>query len=192
MTNTQGQAFWPSHLPRTFRLARNTLADNLVIAAQRFGDQPGMAYFGRDFTYSEWRVLAWRFAGWLQHVAGVERGERIAVVLQNCPQWLIAYFGILRADAVVVPVSPMYGVEELHSVLADCGACVVVCAADLAETAVAAARGTAVRQIVATDYSDYLPEVVEFDLPPWITAAAPRTDGCARWQIGRASCRERV
>lgn len=173
--------YWPPHLPRTFRLARNTLADNLAIAAARYGDQAGIAWFGCEITYGEWQAVAWRFAGWLQQVAGVQAGDRVAVVMQNCPQWLMAYFGILRADAVVVPVSPMYGADELRAVLADCGACAIVCAADLAETAVAAARGTAVRQIVAAGYSDYLPPTDAFDLPHWIAGAAPRTDGCVRW-----------
>ncbi len=175
-------AYWPPYLPRTFRVAENTLFDNLAHSASRFGDRPAIAYFGQDISYRQWMDLAQRFAGWLQHRAGVCRGDRVAVYMQNCPQWLIAYAGILRADAVVVPVSPMYGVDELRTVLRDAGATVLVAARDLAEIAVSAANGTAVRSIVTTGYGDHLPEVAEFSLPSWITSVDSEVSGCTPWK----------
>ncbi|WP_413906093.1 AMP-binding protein [Candidatus Skiveiella danica] len=72
-------------------------------------------------TYQQWMDLAQRFAGWLQHKAGVGRMHRVALYMQNCPQWLIAYANASRADAVVVPVSPMYGVDPIRTVLRDAG-----------------------------------------------------------------------
>lgn len=176
-----GASYWPKHLPRTFHVAENTLASNLTIAAQRFGDRTGMAYFGRSIGYGEWESLSKRFAGWLQHSVNIQAGDRVAIFMQNCPQWLIAYFGVLLADAVVVPVSPMYRQDELNVVLVDSGAKVVVCASDLVEIAVAASSGTGVRSIVVANYSDYLPSTAEFNLPEWITNTVRAASGCICW-----------
>ena len=173
---------WPPHLPKTFRVAQDTLSDNLMHVAARLGDRTAIAYFGREIGYREWALLAQRFAAWLRRKAGIQPGDRVAVFMQNCPQWLIAYAAILRADAVVVPVSPMYGADELRTILRDSGACVVVSARDLAETAVAAAAGTSVREIVTAGYGDYLPGVPEFALPEWITRTDMALSGCTPWK----------
>ena len=175
-------SYWPPHLTRTFRVAQNTLFQNLAHSANRYGDRTAIAYFGQEITYQQWMDLAQRFAGWLQHKAGVGRGDRVALYMQNCPQWLIAYAGTLRADAVVVPVSPMYGVDELRTVLRDAGATVLVSARDLAETALAAVAETDVKAIITTAYGDYLPAVAEFDLPDWIKSPNSELTGCTAWQ----------
>ncbi|MFP3520770.1 AMP-binding protein, partial [Pseudomonas sp. SIMBA_077] len=69
-------------------------------------------------------------AGWLQG-EGVEPGDRVALYLQNCPQFIIACYAILRANAVLVPINPMHKVQELSYQLGDAQARVLICAADL-------------------------------------------------------------
>ena len=66
------------------------------------------------------REQAEAIAGWLQR-HGVEAGDRVAIFMQNCPQFPVALYGVLRANAVVVPVNPMNRAEELKHYIADPG-----------------------------------------------------------------------
>jgi acyl-CoA synthetase (AMP-forming)/AMP-acid ligase II len=60
-------------------------------------------------------------AGFLQHVCGVKRGDRVLIALQNSPQCVVAYYAVMRADAVIVPVNPMNKTEEIAYLVADSG-----------------------------------------------------------------------
>src|SRR5690554_1062675 len=105
--------YWPAHLPRSVRRPATTLSFNLDVSAARYGARTTIGYLGNDISFSTLKAQADAFAGWLQHKADVERGDRVLLVMQNCPQWIIAYYGILRADAVVVPLNPMNRESEL-------------------------------------------------------------------------------
>jgi fatty-acyl-CoA synthase len=96
-----------------------------------FPEKPAYIFFGRELTYRELHAQADAIAGWLQSV-GVGAGDRVAIYLQNCPQYVAAYYGILRANAVVVPVNPMNRAEEFKHYVTDPGTKVVICSADSA------------------------------------------------------------
>ena len=174
--------YWPPHFSRTLRRPATTLHTNLEIAAARFGSQPAIEFLGRTITYREFKEYADAFAGWLQKVAGVKRGDRVMLYLQNSPQWLFAYYGTLRADAVVVPINPMNRTEELRHYLRDSGAKVAVCAQDIAEYLIAAARGTDVTSIVSATYSDLLPNPLEYEVPEWVTEGFRPVTGTVPWR----------
>jgi fatty-acyl-CoA synthase len=166
--------YWPRLLPRHLEAPANTLSANLEISARRFGARAAIHSFGLDVSYERLLSEVEHFAGWLTHAAGVKRGDRVLLYLQNCAQWVIAYHGILRADAVVVPVNPMNRTPELAHYLADSGACVAVCAQDLLPELEPATPGTALRQIVVAAYSEYVPVNSDYPLPDWIRE--PRRD----------------
>ena len=157
-------SYWPPHLPRTLAQAAMTLPQCLERADPA---RIAISFFGRDIGYRQLQQEARAFAGWLRHRARLKRGSRVALYMQNCPQWAIAYYGVLLADAVVVPVNPMNRAAELARIVADSGAEVIVCAQELFKNT----RGL-VRETVVTSYSDYLPANPAFDLPDWITAPA--------------------
>jgi fatty-acyl-CoA synthase len=75
-------------------------------------------FFGRVLSYAEVQRQAERLAARL-HRLGVRKGDRVLLNMQNCPQWVIAHFAILRANAVVVPVNPMNRAEELKHYITD-------------------------------------------------------------------------
>ena len=77
------------------------------------------------------KAQAEALAGWLQSV-GVRKGDRVALYMQNCPQFIVAVYGILRADAVVVPVNPMNRADEFSHYITDPQSKAVICSADLA------------------------------------------------------------
>src|SRR4051794_6224808 len=93
--------FWPKRLPHQLQLPATSLWDNLDISARRYPDKIALVFFGRTLTYREVRDSALRLAARL-HALGVNKGDRVMLDMQNCPQLVIAHFAILRANAVVV------------------------------------------------------------------------------------------
>ena len=175
------EGFWPRRFRRSLSAPRTTLSTNLTLAAQRYGDMPAIHNLGRTLSWREFHAAAESFAGWL-HSVGIQQGDRVIVYMQNSAQWLIACFGIMRADAVVVPVNPMNRVEELRHYLKDSGARALVCSQDLAPVVLAAQSHTALEQVVSVTYSDLVPENSPFTLPEWIRAPMVLVPGCVTWR----------
>jgi fatty-acyl-CoA synthase len=112
-------AGWPAHLNRQLALPATHMATLLDRAAARDPEQTAILYFGRRITYRELKTEVDALAAWLQQRAGVRRGDRVLLQMQNCPQFVAAFYAILRADAVVVPANPMLLAEELRYLLDD-------------------------------------------------------------------------
>jgi len=156
-------------------LPETSLWYNLEVSTRRYPGKTALECFGHAIRYRDLHDEATAIAGWLQREAGVRRGDRVLLYMQNCPQFIAAYYAILRADAVVVPVNPMNRAEEFRHYVTDSGARVVVCAGDAFESGITAdvlADGGIERVLVAR-YSDALP-VGEFGAgckpPAWMTA----------------------
>jgi fatty-acyl-CoA synthase len=79
----------------------------------RYPDKAALVFYDNQISYSQLRKEVDALAGYLQHECGVRKGDRVLLDMQNCPQFVIGYYAILRADAVVVPVSPMNVLEHL-------------------------------------------------------------------------------
>ena len=172
---------WPRDLPRQLVVPHTTICQNLDLSAARYPDSPAVHFFGTDILYAEFRDQVRRFAGWLVRRANISPGDRVLMQLQNSPQWLIAYYGILRAGAIVVPVNPMNRASELHHYLNDSGATVAVCAQDLLTQLQEGANGTALSTIIRATYSDYLLQPHDYVLPEWVTAPRAASDACVDW-----------
>ncbi len=123
--------FWPKRLPHTITVPATSLWDNLAVNARRYPDKAAMVFFGRTVSYRELLQKAERLAACLCGL-GVQKGDRVVLSMQNCPQLVIAHFAILRANAVVVPVNPMNRIEELKHFISDPDARVAITTADLA------------------------------------------------------------
>ena len=110
-----------------------TLQDLLPAAAEKYPERTAlvlaMAAAGRLFTYPvSYRRLQRdvdRFAASLQGL-GVQPGDRVALFLPNCPQFVIAYLAAIRVGAIAVPFNPLYSAREAEYQLKDCGATVAV------------------------------------------------------------------
>ena len=151
---------WPKRLPRQLAVPATTLWFNLEVAATRFPDKAAYLFFGQRLSFGELRRQAEAIAGWLQSV-GVKAGDRVAIFMQNCPQYAAAYYGILRANAVVVPVNPMNRVEEFTHFITDPQTKVVICTADLAAIVANAnaevPEAQRLGQVLVTRYTDAMP-----------------------------------
>ena len=192
---------WPKRLPRELVVPETSLWFNLEVAATRFPRKAAYRFFGRSISFAELKAQAEAIAGWLQSV-GVKKGERVALYLQNCPQFVAAFYGIVRADAVVVPVNPMNRAEEFSHYITDPQTRVVICAADLAGFVATANHGLPeaerLAHVLVTRYADAMPETVEPDEAPaeatlaWLRADPPlpeadATTGVTRWPDARAA-----
>ena len=122
---------WPKRLPRTINAPATSLWHNLAVSALRFPDKPALVFFNSVLTYREVMQQAEHLAASLFRM-GVKQGDRVMLNMQNCPQWVIAHFAILRVNAVVVPVNPMNRAEELKHYILDPDAKVAITTADLA------------------------------------------------------------
>lgn len=110
-------------MPRSLQpLPPLRLHDLLARAASRFPDKPASIFDGTALAYREILQRSEALAGHLQRECGVRKGERVAVDLQNGHEFVIALFGVLRADAVAVLVSPANVADELRYYLGDSGA----------------------------------------------------------------------
>ena len=165
-------SFWPPGLPHDLTVPQTSLYFNLEVATARYPDRGAIIYYDSLITYTELKQQVDALAGFLQQRCDVARGDRVALYAQNSPQFVIAYYAILRADAVVVPINPMNLQLELKHIVEDSGAKVIVFDQLLAaNVAPLLAAGTLAHAITAT-YSDYL--MTATDLPVPETVSAPR------------------
>ena len=159
--------FWPARLPHAITVPATSLWHNLATSAARYPDKAGLVFFDRVLTYRELAAQVEALAGAL-HDLGVQRGDRVALDMQNTPQLVIAHFAILRANAVVVPINPMNRAEELRHCLGDSDARVAITTGDLAAEMVKASDGLPPEQrlahLVVTQFTDAF-DAVAADTP---------------------------
>ena len=161
--------FWPKRLPHALTIPEVSLWDNLETSARRYPDKAAVVFFGSVLNYRELAQKAERLAACL-HSLGVEKGDRVVLSMQNCPQLVIAHFAILRANAVVVPVNPMNRAEELKHYITDPRAKVALTTADLAAELVRASDALPdserLRHIIVTHFTDAFDAQVSGDNAP--------------------------
>ncbi len=158
-------AAWPKDLPRTLTLPATSVWYNLEVSARRYPDKPAFVCYDSALTFRRLHDEAVALAGFLQRRCGVAKGDRVVLFAQNSFQFAIAYYAVLRADAVVVPLSPMNLAAELARYLEDCGAKTAIVAQELwPQAAPLLGDGTLAHAIVAA-YSDYLTAPTELKVP---------------------------
>jgi len=164
------EPIWKKHWPpgideRSIRLPEEPLTAALARQASRVPDRTAIQFYGRAVTFAELDTAAGRFAGFL-HSRGLLPGDRVALYLENSPQFAIAYYGTLRAGGVAVCLNPMHKAVELLHELNDSGARALVTSKE-AYAAVEPIRAqTNLETVVATEYRDFLPEQPALPPPP--------------------------
>jgi long-chain acyl-CoA synthetase len=167
---------WTRHydpgVPATLNYPDATFHALLDDAAESYPDAVATIFFNKKRTYGSISDEAWRFANGLRKL-GVKKGDRVAILLPNCPQFVVSFFGALRAGATVVPCNPLYTAPELHHQLADSGATVLVSLSRLYPVAKAARAGTSVKHVIVTNIKEEMPLV----LRTLFTLAKEKKDG---------------
>ncbi|MDE2626451.1 MAG: long-chain fatty acid--CoA ligase [Burkholderiales bacterium] len=173
---------WPPALPRHLSVPETNVFHNVEVSAARFPDKPFIVFYDTPITFRAFLEEAERIAGFLQHDCGVQAGDRVLLYLQNSPQWILAFHGILRANAVVVPVNPMNRTEELRHCVRDSGATVAFVPQDLFDEVrpligTADDRGGCLRHVIVATYSDFLRRPTDLRVPNFIVERRRHIEG---------------
>lgn len=147
---------------------------NLEVSARRHPNKAGLVFYDTSISYTEVFDEAGRIAGYLEQLCAVRKGDRVLLFMQNSPQFVIAYYGILRANAVVVPLNPMYLTQEFLRCARDAGAATVIVSQELYSRIEPLIGGADLKHVIVAAYSDYLKASTDLPVPDFI--AAPRMD----------------
>lgn len=147
---------YPKEVPRQLPYEDQPLMDLLVHAAERFPNRVALEFMGKRIRYNELLAKAYRFANAIKGM-GIKPGDRVAIMLPNCPQYVIAYYGTLFACGIVVQTSPLNSEQELRHQMQDSGAVLMVCL-DLVYPKVKAVQAdTSLSHVIVTGIEDGLP-----------------------------------
>ena len=158
---------WPPGQPKTFEVPRETVYANLAASAARYPHARGNRLLRQPDLLRAAQARSRRACRLPAAPLGVARGDRVLLYAQNCPQYVIAYYAILRADAVVVPVNPMNRTEELRHYVEDSDAARRDRRPGRAARDRRRLRLTHVLPIV---YSDYLEAATDLPVPEFVRA----------------------
>jgi len=148
--------YYAEGVPRDVHVPNEPVTQLLDDAAERFPHRTALAFLGRTITYQRLLQLVERAAAGLAGF-GVRRGDRVALVLPNCPQQVIAFYGALRLGAVVVQHNPLYTAPELAYQLADSEATVAIVLDRVYPTLAEARPSTRLREVIVTSLLPWLP-----------------------------------
>ncbi|HSV44606.1 MAG TPA: AMP-binding protein, partial [Ramlibacter sp.] len=170
---TRHHAHWPTGVPHTLDVPERNIFDHLPQRAELHPERTAIDYYGRPTTYRALHDGAVALAGYLQQHLEVRRGDRVLLVMQPCPQFAMAYYAILRCDAVVVALSPMSTDAELRYYASDSGARVAIAMQDFLPRLRPLLDDGALEGVVAGAYSELSgrPEDVPFmTIPEFVLA----------------------
>jgi fatty-acyl-CoA synthase len=175
--------FWPAHAMHGMIAPATNLFYNAEVSARRFPNKPFLVFYDTAVTFAGFLDEAERIAGFLERQCGVRKGDRVLLLMQNSPQFVIGYYGILRANAVVVPLNPMNLTQEILRYTEDAAATTIIVSQEL-YSRVEPLLGTTLKSAIVAAYSDYLKEPTSLAVPDFI--AAPRMEiaaaGVSLWR----------
>ncbi len=146
---------YPDGVPATINYREGPLYSILADAAAAHPNLPAIRFYATQLNYGQLWAQAQRFAAALAEL-GVQKGDRVALMLPNCPQYVIAYYGTLRAGAVVAQINPLYTPRELEHLLRDCGAETIV-VADVLYPVVQAVKNTPLKHVLVATLKGDVP-----------------------------------
>jgi long-chain acyl-CoA synthetase len=134
--------------------AYRSVVDMLDLAIERYADKAAFRCFDQTLTYADVDRLSRAFAAYLQRKLGIERGDRIAVMMPNLPAFPLAMIGILRAGAAQVNVNPLYSPRELEYQLNDGRVETIVIFNGVSATLASVIGNTSVKHVIAVGLAD--------------------------------------
>ena len=162
--------YWPDHSRHHLDSPATNLFYNAEVSARRYPNKPCLVYYDTSIRFAELFDEAQRVAGHLEHRCNVRKGDRVALFMQNSPQFVIAYYGILRANAVVVPLNPMYLTQEFLRCARDAGATTAIVSQELYPRIEPLLASSDLKHVIVAAYSDYLKNPTDLPIPEFITA----------------------
>jgi len=151
---------WPDQWPKTLNYPEQPVFSFLDQTAARVPNRVAIIFGGMELTYSELKDLSDRFANALISM-GLQKGEKVAIHLPNCPQFAIAYYGAIKAGAVYTPLSPLLAPKEATHQLNDAGAKILI-SLDLVYPGVCSILpDTGVEKVITTSIADCYNPIIQ-------------------------------
>lgn len=153
---------WYDHyeegVPRTFSYPDDAICHLLEETARNFPDRVAIIFLGTKLTYRRLNELVQRFATAINGM-GIKKGDRVACILPNCPQFVISYYGVIKAGAIFVQMNPLNSEKEIQFQLADSGAetLIVPDVLNLPNKIKKVKAETSIKRIINTSIKEYLP-----------------------------------
>src|SRR5690625_1241608 len=147
---------YPEEIPISIDYDRVPLHSFLENAVKRFSGKKALHFMGKEVTFDELYDEACKVANYLQSL-GLKKGDRIAIMLPNCPQAVVSYYGALMAGGIVVQTNPLYTERELEYQMIDSGAKYIVCLDILVPRIMNIRNNTSIEHVIVTGIKDYLP-----------------------------------
>jgi long-chain acyl-CoA synthetase len=156
MTTKPWLAQYPPEIPHTLTYEAIPVQEYLTRAFQNYPEKVAIHFLGKDVTYRELYESSLKFANYLRTL-GIQKGDRVAIMLPNCPQNVIGYYGILYAGAIVVQTNPLYTEREIAYQMKDSGAKAILSLDILYPRITKVIKETELENIIITGIKDYLP-----------------------------------
>ncbi|MFV1859589.1 MAG: long-chain fatty acid--CoA ligase [Anaerolineales bacterium] len=156
---------WHKHydegVPSEVEVPEMRLQDFLEKSARDFPDRPCTIFKGAVITYREMNELTDRLAAGLA-ARGVNKGDRVAIFMPNSPQFVIAFYAILKAGGVAVATNPLYTHREIKHQMNDSGAKLMLVMSNFYNTVKEVQSETRLQQLIVTNIKEYLPPLLRF------------------------------
>lgn len=156
---------WPKGIPRKLEIPACSIDSILEESARKHGDCDAIIFQGRSYSYTAVWEMAESLAGFLQHDLNLSKGDRVLLYMQNSPQFIISYYGILRAGGVVIPVNPMNQKAELRYLAENTGASIMIAGLELTPNAVPLLESGDLQHVIAAAYAQMADPEFDISLP---------------------------
>jgi long-chain acyl-CoA synthetase len=146
-------------VPKDITVEEKSVVDTFNETCDKWKDKTAVVFYGRKMSYKELRDQVDRFAAAL-HDLGIKKGDKVALLLLNSPQFMIAYYGALKAGATLSAISPVYVSSEIKYQIEDSGARMLVCLDILYDNV--EKSGVKLDAVIMTSIGEYLPGMKKF------------------------------
>lgn len=147
---------YPKEIPFNLQYDEKPLFNLLLESEKRYPDKPALYFMGKSMSFTDVSKEAKKLATYFQK-HGLKKEDRVAIMLPNCPQAVIAYFGVLLAGGIVVQTNPLYTARELEYQLKDCHATFIICLDILLPSVNKVFSHTSLQHVIVTEIKSYLP-----------------------------------
>ena len=145
------------------KLLEDSAAKHPDHPAMIFGGSLGSGVLDSSISYNQLDESVNRFAAAVQAL-GIKKGDRIAIFMPNCPQFVIAYYGAMRAGGIAVPANFLYTAAEIQNLLNDSGAEIIITLSTFYNNIDSIRENTKLRHIVVTNVKEYFPSILRLYL----------------------------
>jgi long-chain acyl-CoA synthetase len=153
--------FWPESVPKHIDYPEVPLFELLRKTAEKYPRNTAIVYFDKGMTYKELDLASDKFSTALNDL-GVKKGDKVAVFLPNIPQFIIAYYGVIKTGAVVTAISPLYREREVEHQLNDSEAETIVVLDTLYPIVERVWEKTKLKRVITTSMTEYMPATTAF------------------------------